>query len=265
MKRFILLVLHYLAVPFVLLSLGFKLIGLKKKWKKFIHDPNAYAPEERYRYVYSLIKRVLFIKNIKVQATGFNKIPKRPVLFVCNHKSNADPFVLLKILFETQGITFFNFISKVENKKSKVVNRIADLIETIYIDRGNLRQQYEVYNEQLNRLKEQKSIVIYPEMHRIYEDKFATFQPAALRAAFHSFVPIQPVVIYGSSGLLDKNKQFASKKRIVYLKALPMLQHKDFCNSSEAYIAEQLEKSMQAEYDKMKELDSKNALKLKEE
>lgn len=265
MKRFILLILHWLAVPFVLLGLGLQLTSLKKRWKKFMRDPNSSPSEERYRYVYKVVKKVLFIKNIKVQSQGFTKIPHRAVLYVCNHKSNVDPFVLIKILFETQGLTYFNFVAKIETKAKKALSRITDLIETIYIDRNNLRQQYEVYNEQLQRLKDMKSIIVFPEGHRIFEHTFANFQPAALKVAFHSFIPIQPIAIYGSSGLLDKNKEYSSKKKIVYVKALPLMQHQDFFNSNETYVSEQLFKNIQNEYDMMKILDDKKQLKLKDE
>jgi len=189
----------------------------------------------------------LFITGIKCEQENLNLVPKKPVLYVCNHKSQSDIVGLIKILFEQQGLSYFSFVAKKELTKSKIVHDAMDLIDTVYLERDNLRQQYEAFNQQNELVKQGHSIVIFPEGTRVYQHEFLDFHAGALKAAYQNFIPIVPVTIYGSSGLLfDKNsrKEFKNKDKKIYFAFHKALQPSEFVITNEQYKAQQLHDMM---------------------
>ncbi|MDR0985751.1 MAG: 1-acyl-sn-glycerol-3-phosphate acyltransferase [Mycoplasmataceae bacterium] len=247
---------HYLGLPFVCLAFLFGLLSVKKAAKKYLRDKNSILTVDRYKKVYKLCKKYLFIKHIKVDSHGFNNIPKKPVLYICNHKSALDPVFFIKTLFEQQGLSYFCFIAKNELKNgNKFIKAAMDLIDTIYIERGNLRQEFEVFQQQLSAVQDGKSIVIFPEGTRSFVDKFNPFKAASLKVAFKSYIPIVSVSMYGSSGLSKhEDKTNKDKHKHIYLKAIEVLNPSSFITSKEEYICEQLQTKIQHQYDAIKKL-----------
>jgi 1-acyl-sn-glycerol-3-phosphate acyltransferase len=207
---------------------------------------------ERYKYVHKLFKKALFVVHVRTKEQGLKDLPHKPMLFVCNHKSQIDSIVLLKLMYEAPNLTFYSFIAKSELARRKIVSRVMDLVDTIYIDRNNLRQTYEVYETQKQAINEGHSIVVFIEGTRVYEDKFGEFKSAALKVAYKCLVPIVPVVIYGTSGLIDSNKSNIDRRKRVYVKVLPIIKPNEFMTTHENYIAEKLQLSMQSTYDQIK-------------
>ncbi|MDR1235223.1 MAG: 1-acyl-sn-glycerol-3-phosphate acyltransferase [Mycoplasmataceae bacterium] len=258
MKKFLFNILHFLGLPFVSFALAIGILRLKGKAKKYQRMGEAFLPVDRYRIVYKLCKKLLYVKHIKVETQGFENIPKKPVLFIANHKSQIDPIALIKILFEQEGLPYFSMLSKIENKHSKIVKAAMDLIDTIYIDRGNLRQQFEAFEEQNKVINAGRSVIIFPEGTRTYQHEIAEMKPAAFKVAQKSYIPIVPIVIYGSSGLMDNNKQYRNKQKKVYIEVLDVVNHHSFINTKEEYISEQIRSQIASRYEEMHKLSQEN-------
>jgi 1-acyl-sn-glycerol-3-phosphate acyltransferase len=254
MKKFLLAILHFLGLPFVLLAFFLGLSRLKSKAKKYQKMGEAYLAVDRYRTVYKLCKKALYIKHVKVESKGFNKIPKKPVLFVLNHKSQIDPIVLIKILFEQAGLPYFSMVSKIENTNSKIVNAAMQLIDTIYVDRGNLRQQYEAYEEQIRSVNAGRSIIVFAEGTRIYTHEIGEMKPAAFKVSQKTYIPIVPIVIYGSNGLMDRNKQNRDRRKRIYVEVLDVINHHTFVNMKDVYVSEQIRHKIATRYQEMHKL-----------
>jgi 1-acyl-sn-glycerol-3-phosphate acyltransferase len=254
MKKFFLSILHYLGLPFIGLAFLVGVASLGKKTKRYQRDGDAYLAVDRYKAVYKLCKKFLYIKHIKVESKGFDLIPKKPVLFIINHKSAIDPVVLMKILFEHEGLPYYNFISKIENKESKVIRRATQLIDTIYVDRGNLRQQYEAYQDEIKAINAGRSVVVFGEGTRIYEHEIKEFKAAALRVAHKAYVPIVPIVIYGSSGLVDTNRQYVDKNRKVYVEVLDVMNPTSFITTKEEFTSEKIRQHIDSRYKEIQKL-----------
>jgi 1-acyl-sn-glycerol-3-phosphate acyltransferase len=238
MKKFAFGILHFLGLPFVCLAFIIGILRLKGKAKRYQKMGDAYLPVDRYRTVYKLCKKLLYIKHIKIEIKDFDKIPKKPVLFVLNHKSQIDPIVLIKVLFEQAGLPYFSMVSKIENTNSKIVNAAMQLIDTIYVDRGNLRQQFEAYEEQIRTINAGRSIVIFAEGTRIYQHEIGEMKSAAFKVSQKTYIPIIPIVIYGSSGLMDSNKQYKNHNKKIYIEVLDVINHHTFVNMKDEYVSE---------------------------
>ncbi|MDR3330416.1 MAG: 1-acyl-sn-glycerol-3-phosphate acyltransferase [Mycoplasmataceae bacterium] len=254
MKKFFLNILHYLGLPFVGLAFLVAVLGLKGKTKRYLRDGESYLSVDRYKAVYKICKKFLYIKHIKVESKGFDMIPKKPVLFIINHKSGIDPIAMIKILFEQEGLPYFSFVSKIENKQSKVVKAAMDLIDTIYLDRDNLRQQFEAFENQIKSINAGRSVVIFPEGTRIYEHEIREIKAGALKTAHKTYVPIVPIVIYGSSGLIDSNKDFIDKNRKVYVEVLGVMNPTSFVTTKEEYTSEQIRQNIEKRYKEIQKL-----------
>jgi 1-acyl-sn-glycerol-3-phosphate acyltransferase len=193
------------------------------------------------------------VAHVRVQEHGLKDLPHKPMLFICNHKSQIDPIVLMKLMYEAPNLTFYSFIAKRELAKRKIISRVMDLVDTIYLDRSNLRQTYEVYESQKKAINQGRSVVVFIEGKRVYEDKMGEFKSAALKVAYKCLVPIAPIVTYGTSGLIDSDKSNIDRRKRVYVKALPIIKPNEFMTTHEDYIAEKLQQQMQAVYDDMKQ------------
>jgi 1-acyl-sn-glycerol-3-phosphate acyltransferase len=194
--------------------------------------------------------------RIKTVHNEFSYIPNRPCLFIANHKSNSDGFAIFTALYQHRQTHNQDsnpiMIAKSElNKKFSVVTPILDLIDTIYIDRKDIRQQVLAYMKQKDHLKNKRSIVICPEGTRIFADQFGEFKPGALKIAFDTLTPIVPIVIYGSSGLMDSDKSNIKPGRTIYTKFLPPVSANDFSGHNAVYYTEKLQQHMQNEYNTM--------------
>jgi 1-acyl-sn-glycerol-3-phosphate acyltransferase len=176
------------------------MLSVHGKARKYRKNPNKFFLEQRYRFLYSQVKKLLFLKRIKVLSNGVSKIPSSPCLFVYNHKSNIDAAILLKYLIEyrnTVNPSFkFIFVGKTELQQKKgFVKDALDLVDTIYIDRQDLRQQFKMFEKQNECIKNKYSIIIAPEGTRYKEDAFGEFKAGAIKVAFHNMIPIQPIVL----------------------------------------------------------------------
>lgn len=220
--------------------------------KRYLKDPTCATTDERYEKIKKFIKIFLYWKDIKVEIIGKDKIDNKVMLFVANHKSNIDPIALLKIALD-QNIPFLTYVAKKELEGTKL-GKIASLIDVVYIDRNNLREIVKTINSQVDLIvKDKRSVCIFPEGTRIFDNaKFGEFKPGALEAAYQTYASIQPVVIYNSSGLLDKNVSH-SKNRTVYISFLNPYNAQSYINVDKVNFAKKLENQMFEEYMKIKE------------
>ena len=237
-----------LAWPWVAMICGIELLSCKTVAKRYEKDPTCLEPEERYNKVNKLVKHILYWKDIKIAYRGKTKLENKPMLFVANHKSNADALVILKTVLE-QKVPNIVFVAKIELAASKIAP-ILNLIDTIYIDRENLRQAVQSINEQSEALQKNKvSVCIFPEGTRIEGNEFGEFKAGALGAAYKTYASIQPVVIYNSEGILDKDKGKGHKKdRVVDISYMPTIQPNEYMNVDKVIYAKRLQDKMYQEY-----------------
>jgi 1-acyl-sn-glycerol-3-phosphate acyltransferase len=243
-----------LGLPFVLLSLGLAVLRLPKKARKYKRDRDAYFAVDRYKCVYRVIKKLLYVKHVKVEVKGLKNVPKKPVLFIANHKSQLDAIVLIKALFEHEGLPYFSLLAKQELKKRKYVCAAMELIDTIFIDRDNIRSNFEAFENQKKAMQDGRSVIIFPEGHRYYSDQFGEFKVASLKVVYQNYAPVVPLVIYGTSGLLDKDKSNVNHKKHVYIEVLDMIKHNDFAITKDEQVVNKLQSSMQQKYNELKKL-----------
>jgi 1-acyl-sn-glycerol-3-phosphate acyltransferase len=155
--------------------------------------------------------------------------------------------LLIKNYRENNGNFRFVIVVKKEVVRVKLFRNILALIDTVYIDRDNIRQQFQLYNTQNNLIKQKTSIVLSPEGTRISEDEFGEFKSGAFKIAFDNMIYIQPVVIYGTLGRMNKNSKNKCKGPI-YVNFLKPKKPFDFHMNNIDYFSETLKNEMEKNY-----------------
>lgn len=255
MLKFLKFIGWLLSFPFVTIWLLIEFKSCYVAGKRYKKDPTSSLKEERYEKVRKLVKHFLFWKRIKIENVGKEKIEKKVMLFVSNHKSNVDPLVILKFVLD-QELPFVTFVAKKEIQNTKI-GHIADLLDVIYVDRGNIREVPQVLDNMVKTLQGKSSICLFAEGTRVSGDEIAEFKPTLLEAAYRTHMSIQPTVIYNSEGLLDKNKK-PSKNRTVYISMLKNINSNSFINMERSILSKRIHEKISHEYNKVKNNIVKN-------
>ena len=115
---------------------------------------------------------------------------KRPAVFIFNHQSSADLFIVSKLIRKDA-----TGIAKKELKKMPIIGQLMTAAGVIFIDRKNREKAIEAMKPAVEALRQGTSIIIFPEGTRSKDYKLGPFKKGAFHLAMQAGVPIVPVVI----------------------------------------------------------------------
>jgi putative phosphoserine phosphatase/1-acylglycerol-3-phosphate O-acyltransferase len=134
---------------------------------------------------------MLAITGVDVEIQGEHHLwAHRPALFLFNHQSTVDGYVLLTLL--RRG---FTGIAKKEVAKMPLLGQILRALDFAFIDRGNTGSSKEAMQPAVDRLRHGMSVVIAPEGTRSLTPRLGQFKKGAFHIAMQAGAPIVPVVI----------------------------------------------------------------------
>ena len=134
---------------------------------------------------------MLAITGVEVETQGEHHLwAHRPALFLFNHQSTVDGYVLLTLL--RRG---FTGIAKQEVAKMPLLGQILRPLDFAFIDRGNTGSSKEAMQPAVDRLRHGMSVVIAPEGTRSLTPRLGQFKKGAFHIAMQAGAPIVPVVI----------------------------------------------------------------------
>ena len=147
-------------------------------------------------------------KYANIKTYGMEKIMevKSPIIFICNHLSNADGIVMNKLL-KDNNVTFVAGVKLTDNKLTKLGFHVA---KTINIKPNSADK--EAISKIINTLKQGNNIMIFPEGTRSRDGKMAEGKKGLLLMAKLSKATIIPMGIWGTEKLLPINENMASEK-----------------------------------------------------
>ena len=127
--------------------------------------------------------------------------PGKNYLFLANHQSYCDPPALLvAIPFDTR------LILKKELRKLPLLGKIMEMGGFVFIDRKDRAQSVEGMKQAVKQLRRGESILIYPEGTRTRTGRLGPFKKGPFIMAIESGVPIIPISVSGSYGIMPPNK-----------------------------------------------------------
>lgn len=122
----------------------------------------------------------------------------RPCVIVANHLSFLDILVLFRLH------THFKWVSKSENFRVPCIGWNMSLNSYIKLKRGNRASILEMMQNCDHALAGGSSIMMFPEGTRSPSGRMRSFKPGAFEIALRNTVPVQPIVIRGTSNALPK-------------------------------------------------------------
>ncbi len=154
---------------------------------------------DRFRNSFALrnaSKLVLKVAGVKVRIQGLeNILEDQPQIFVVNHKSWFDSFILSAFL--PVPVTF---VSKKEMFKVPVYNYIMKRLHFICVDRKKIRGSITGIDETAKLFDSGLSIVIFPEGTRSIE-QLGPFKRGAVLLSAVAQVPIVPIALKGTENI----------------------------------------------------------------
>jgi 1-acyl-sn-glycerol-3-phosphate acyltransferase len=125
--------------------------------------------------------------------------PGRPYLFVSNHKSLADVFLLSRLPWEMK------FLSKDSIFRIPLLGWQMRMAGDIPLERGDKESARRAIVQMRDRLLAKSSVIVFPEGTRSAEGTLGPFRDGAFRLAIELGVDIVPLAIRGTETALPKH------------------------------------------------------------
>jgi putative phosphoserine phosphatase/1-acylglycerol-3-phosphate O-acyltransferase len=149
------------------------------------------------------------LAGIEIVAKGEENLwAERPAVFIFNHQSNADMFILTKLLRKD-----VRAIAKKELLYSPV-GPLFMIAGVIFIDRSNREKAIEGMKPAVKALQNGTSIAIAPEGTRSYDTTLGQFKKGAFHLAMQANVPIVPIVIKDAHSILPRGSALVRSQAV---------------------------------------------------
>lgn len=157
-------------------------------------------------------KTGMVVSGTKVTYIGTENIPEdRAVLFVGNHRSIFDAPVTYSQMKAPSG-----FISKKETNSIPLLNLWMKNIGCFFMDRDDIKQSMQIILSSIERIKQGKNIIIFPEGTRSkVEGEFLPFKAGSFKIAEKSKCDIIPVSICDTGRIFEDHKPFVKKTHVI--------------------------------------------------
>ncbi len=145
-----------------------------------------------------ILTRIMPVWGIKTKGRE-KAIRGTTYVLISNHQS------ILDILFINSLRYNYKWISKIENVKVPFLGWYLKMAGYITVDRGNEESKVEMLENSLASLKSGTSIMLFPEGTRSADSEIGFYKRGAFQLAIQAGVPILPIVIDGTGGILPKH------------------------------------------------------------
>lgn len=144
---------------------------------------------------------MLAISGIHIDVVGEQHlVDHRPSLFIFNHQSFLDAYVLICLL--KKG---FTGVAKQEVLNIPLIGKLLQSLDFAFIDRSNTRSAIDAMAPAIERLQTGLSMVMAPEGTRSLTPKLGHFKKGAFHLAMQAGVPMVPIVIRNDYEMMTRN------------------------------------------------------------
>jgi 1-acyl-sn-glycerol-3-phosphate acyltransferase len=159
----------------------------------------------------------------KIRIEGREKgLKETPFVIISNHQSILDILLINCLRYR------FKWISKIENMKIPVLGWYLRMADYIIINRGDKESKEEMMDKSYQCLKGGTSIMMFPEGTRSVDGEIGFFKRGAFQLAINAHVPILPVVLDGSGGVLPKHGLIFTTGHKIMIKVLDPVMPESF-------------------------------------
>ncbi len=159
---------------------------------------------------------MLAIAGVEVEIQGEHHLwAHRPSVFMFNHQSITDGYVLLTLL--RRGITG---VAKKEVAQMPFLGQILHGLDFAFIDRGDARSAIEAMQPAVDRLRRGMSVVIAPEGARSLTPRVGRFKKGAFHIAMQAGAPVVPIVLRNTYEVMPRHS-LLFRTGVVQVRVLP--------------------------------------------
>lgn len=145
-------------------------------------------------------RSLLVMSSVKVKVIGGeNVLEDKPQIFMANHQSDFDIFVVLGHIPSQ-----FRWIAKKELFKIPVFGKAMRSAGYIEIDRQHHEKALRSLDEAAEKIRDGKSVMSFPEGTRSRDMTLKPFKQGAFHLAIQAGVPIIPIALIGTGRIMPK-------------------------------------------------------------
>jgi 1-acyl-sn-glycerol-3-phosphate acyltransferase len=159
-------------------------------------------------------------------------------VIISNHQSILDILMINCLRYR------FRWISKIENTKVPVLGWYLRMAGYITVNRGNEESKEEMLEKSYRCLNSGISIMIFPEGTRSMDNEIGFFRRGAFQLAIQANVPILPVIIDGTGGILPKHGLIFGSGHRIKIRVLDPVMPSSFGTSSPEILADKMSSLM---------------------
>jgi 1-acyl-sn-glycerol-3-phosphate acyltransferase len=159
--------------------------------------------------------------------------PRRPYVFVANHESNADPFLVAMVPWEMK------WLSKKSIFDIPLLGWMMHVAGDVEVDRGNKESARRALIEMRDRLDRKLSMLVFPQGTRSRDGSVGPFRDGAFRLAIEAGVDVVPLAVSGTLESLPKGS-IAFDKTSATVTVLPPVSTKGLTVEDALRLAEEV-------------------------
>ncbi|PTL81772.1 1-acyl-sn-glycerol-3-phosphate acyltransferase [Vitiosangium sp. GDMCC 1.1324] len=157
-----------------------------------------------------------------VRVTGRERLPAGPCVLVANHQSMADIFAAMGLFHP------FKFVSKASLFRIPMVGWMMSLLRYVRVERGRPQSMREMLDVCRAWLHGGMPVLIFPEGTYAEGGRLLPFRRGAFRLALDEKLPVVPVVLEGTTDLVEGDGPWMNPRAHVRVQVLPPVQPEDF-------------------------------------
>lgn len=155
----------------------------------------------------------------KISVSGLENIDKnKTYVIVANHQSLADVMIMYKIRSQ------FKWVAKESLFRIPVFGWCMSLVKHIKLERGAFSSIKKVYHEAAKWLRQDMSVLFFPEGTRSETGEVGQFQNGAFKLAIKEKRPVLPIVISGTRDAIPKGGRLFSPNIFCKLHVFPAIE-----------------------------------------
>lgn len=200
-----------------------------------------------YRRLRKYILRVVGELGIEYIVEGEENLPTEDsYLLTPNHASIVDPLAFFVLSQDP-----VSFACKKSIRNYPLVKDFIYLIDGVYLDRGNLRQEIRVMKDiQKVMLDRHVGYIVFPEGTRTKSPDLTMneFKSGAFKFTMKIEKTIVPVCMYGSHRVFDRT--IKDRKYPIYISFLPPIRAEEYASMNTNELSERVQKAIEARLDR---------------
>ena len=151
----------------------------------------------------------------RVEVVGRELLPPGPAVLVANHQSMADVVVMMGLYHP------FKFVSKASLFQLPLVGWMMRLARYVRIERGRPKSTQKMMEDCRRWLRRGMAVLLFPEGTYSTGGKLLPFKRGPFILAVEEKVPVVPVVLTGTTSLIDGDGPWMSHRANIRIQVTP--------------------------------------------